>query len=53
MVDEVYAGDAPHYGGYKGASALSIGEILRIYNRLAREAINIVPVVATPSLRVS
>lgn len=31
-------GDAPHHGGYQIASALSVGELLRTYNRLTHRA---------------
>jgi len=39
MIGEVFDGDAPHNAGYAVASALSVGEILRVYNLLARASI--------------
>jgi len=39
MVGGVFDGDAPHNAGYAVASALSVGEILRVYNLLARISI--------------
>jgi glycogen debranching enzyme len=39
MVGGVFDGDAPHNAGYAVASALSTGEILRVYNLLARISI--------------
>ena len=36
MIGEVFAGDAPHVSGYNVASALSVGEILRVYNLFAQ-----------------
>ena len=35
MIGAAYDGDAPHQAGYDIASALSVGEILRIYSVLA------------------
>ncbi len=36
MIESAFAGDAPHSGGYRVTSALSIGEVLRVYNLFAR-----------------
>jgi len=36
MIGSAFAGDAPHDGGYRVTSALSIGEILRVYNLFAQ-----------------
>ena len=38
MIGSVYHGDAPQQADYKIASALSVGELLRVYNRLAHAA---------------
>src|SRR5947209_11371513 len=52
MVGEVYDGDIPQHAGYNAASALSVGEILRVYNLLAekyiRQPLNLVARRATP-----
>ena len=39
MIGAAYGGEAPHLAGDEVASALSVGEILRIYNMLARAGI--------------
>ena len=39
MVGGVYDGDTPQQAGYSVTSALSTGEILRVYNLLARKNI--------------
>src|SRR6266567_2221053 len=36
MIGSAFSGDAPHDGGYRVTSALSIGEILRVYNLFAQ-----------------
>jgi glycogen debranching enzyme len=36
MIGSTFSGDAPHDRGYKAASALTIGEILRVYNLFAQ-----------------
>ena len=36
MIGSAFSGDAPHDGGYRAASALNTGEILRVYNLLAQ-----------------
>jgi len=52
MVGGVYDGDIPQHAGYNAASALSVGEILRVYNLLAekyiRQPLNLVARRATP-----
>jgi hypothetical protein len=37
MIGGIYGGDEPHQVGYQAASARSIGEILRIYDRLSSQ----------------
>ena len=38
-VGSIFSGNEPHEPGYNGASALTLGEILRIYHRLAQQRV--------------
>jgi glycogen debranching enzyme len=46
MIGGAYDGDAPHRGTYQAASARSVGEILRVYDRLSQQKSKMLPSVS-------